>query len=188
MATWYGGWTSLLRSPKHPLWTVPDNTWRSWPDGSNFGAPMCSDYPPLNLQPSHLKLHQKDVRSASVAVPIQGTSCPASYPSISARGIDLREVVSWALLCCADADGNRRKHDMKPPQPGKSMKEWHGPINHTKSTTACPTVTGRKWEMKSNQLLYNSYSYYRTNQSQFSSPCRHCRLTTLIWLKLPHLI
>jgi len=53
-----------------------------------------------------LKPHQKDVTAASAAVPIQGASCPASYPSIIACGIDLREVVSWALLCCADANGN----------------------------------------------------------------------------------
>jgi len=36
-----------------------------------------------------VKFHQKDVPSASVAVPIQGACCLASYPSISARGIDL---------------------------------------------------------------------------------------------------
>ena len=99
--------------------------------------------------------------------------------------------VKWSAgHCCAAQMRMETEGSMiwNPPQPGKSMKEWHGPINHTKSTTACPTVTGRKWEMKSNQLLYNSYSYYRTNQSQFLSPCRHCRLTTLIWLKLPHLI
>jgi len=39
-----------------------------------------------------LKLHQKDVIAASVAVPIQGAFCTASYPSIIARGIDLKGV------------------------------------------------------------------------------------------------
>ena len=92
---------------------------------------QCSHHPPLNLQPSHLKFHQKDIFAASVAVTIQGIFCIASYPSIVARGIDLREVVCWALLCCADADGNWRKHDKKTPQPGKSIEEWHGTINHT---------------------------------------------------------
>ena len=95
----------------------PDRKWHGFFCFELFGAtpeevdPKVPDLVlrlPLNLQPSHLKLHQKDVVSTSVAVPIQGAFCIASYPNSIAGGIDLREVVSWALLCCASADGNYR--------------------------------------------------------------------------------
>jgi hypothetical protein len=64
------------------------------PKGSQFN---CSDCPPPNLQPGHLKLHQKDVFSASVGVAIEGAPGVASHPGIVAGGIHLRKVVSWAV-------------------------------------------------------------------------------------------
>ena len=106
MGTWYGGWTSLLTPSKHSQTQTESRiffcfelflaTPEAHPNVPNSVLRL-----PLNLQPSHFKLHQKDVLSTSIAVSIEGAFCMASYPNIIAGGIDLCEVVSWALLCCA---------------------------------------------------------------------------------------
>ena len=198
MATWYGGWTSLLRSPKHPpnqtetgIFSTLNCSWQHLKKLTRWFQLRCSDVLRLPAsQPSTQSLETSSERcpfrqrgcahpGSFLSCQLSKHQCPWDRPAWSGQlGIAVLRRCGW----------KPKEAWYEPPQPGKSMKEWHGPINHTKSTTVCPTVTGRKWEMKSNQLLYNSYSYYRTNQSQFSSPCRHCRLTTLIWLKLPHLI
>ena len=146
--------TSVLRcAPTTRLSTFNPVTW-------NFIRKM--SFPPALLCPSR-ELFVLPAIQASLPV---GSTC-----------------VKWSAgHCCAAQMRMETEGSMiwNPPNQERVWKSDMAPQKKkNKSTTACPTVTGRKWEMKSNQLLYNSYSYYRTNQSQFSSPCRHCRLTTL---------
>ena len=113
---------------------------------------------PLNLNPVTWNFIRKmSVFPALLCPSRELVVSPATQASLPVGST----CVKWSAgHCCAaqmrmETEGNMIRN---PPQPGKSMKEWHGTIKHTKSTIACPTVTGRKREMKSKIMIIDDYS------------------------------